>query len=386
MPQTINTNIVSLNAQRNLPPSQSSLATSMQRLSSGLRVNSAKDDAAGLAIAERMNTQIRGLNVAARNANDGISLAQTAEGALGKVGDMLQRMRELAVQSGNATNSATDRAALQAEVAQLKEEVQRVADTTRFNGIRLLDGSFAAQSFQVGANAGETIALAAVADADLAALGTLTRNTHTQTLGALTVTNGALATSLEINGETVGIAASAGRTAADALTALVSAFNTAKADTVNNPGLANVTMAANGAITSTDPTLTIAAPTNLTGVTAGTTAGTVVGTTVDTGITRLTVATAADAVFALDAIDSALSAVNQARGTLGAVQSRFESAIANIRVTAENLSAARGRIVDADFAMETANLARAQILQQAGTAMVAQANQLPQMVLQLLQR
>ena len=386
MSMTINTNVASLNAQRNLGASQSSLATSMQRLSSGLRVNSAKDDAAGLAIAERMNTQIRGLNVAARNANDGISLAQTAEGALGKVGDMLQRMRELAVQSGNATNSATDRAALQAEVAQLKEEVQRVADTTRFNGIRLLDGSFTAQSFQVGANAGETIALAAVADADLAALGTLTRNTHTQTLGALTVTNGALATSLEINGETVGIAASAGRTAADALTALVSAFNTAKADTVNNPGLANVTMAANGAITSTDPTLTIAAPTNLTGVTAGTTAGTVAGTTVDTGITHLTVATAADAVFALDAIDSALSAVNQARGTLGAVQSRFESAIANIRVTAENLSAARGRIVDADFAMETANLARAQILQQAGTAMVAQANQLPQMVLQLLQR
>jgi len=386
MPQTINTNIVSLNAQRNLGASQSSLATSMQRLSSGLRVNSAKDDAAGLAIAERMNTQIRGLNVAARNANDGISLAQTAEGALGKVGDMLQRMRELAVQSGNATNSATDRAALQAEVAQLKEEVQRVATTTAFNGTRLLDGSFTAQSFQVGANAGETIALAAVADADLAALGTLTRNTHTQTLGALTVTNGALATSLEINGETVGIAASASRTAADALTALVSAFNTAKADTVNNPGLANVTMAANGAITSTDPTLTIAAPTNLTGVTAGTTAGTVAGTTVDTGITHLTVATAADAVFALDAIDSALSAVNQARGTLGAVQSRFESAIANIRVTAENLSAARGRIVDADFAMETANLARAQILQQAGTAMVAQANQLPQMVLQLLQR
>ena len=386
MSMTINTNVASLNAQRNLVASQSSLATSMQRLSSGLRVNSGKDDAAGLAISERMNAQIRGLNVAARNANDGISLAQTAEGALGKVGDMLQRMRELAVQSGNATNSATDRAALQAEVAQLKEEVQRVADTTRFNGIRLLDGSFAAQSFQVGANAGETIALAAVADADLAALGTLTRNTHTQTLGALTVTDGALATSLEINGETVGIAASAGRTAADALTALVSAFNTAKADTVNNPGLANVTMAANGAITSTDPTLTIAAPTNLTGVTAGTTAGTVAGTTVDTGITHLTVATAADAVFALDAIDSALSAVNQARGTLGAVQSRFESAIANIRVTAENLSAARGRIVDADFAMETANLARAQILQQAGTAMVAQANQLPQMVLQLLQR
>ena len=160
MAQTINTNISSLNAQRNLNVSQSSLATSMQRLSSGLRVNSAKDDAAGLAIAERMNTQVRGLNVAARNANDGISLAQTAEGALGKVGDMLQRMRELAVQSANATNSADDRKALQAEVSQLRDEVNRVAKQTAFNGTKLLDGSFSAATFQIGANSGEAISIA----------------------------------------------------------------------------------------------------------------------------------------------------------------------------------------------------------------------------------
>ena len=382
---SVNTNVVSLNAQRNLSNSASTLATAMQRLSSGLRVNSAKDDAAGLAIADRMNTQVRGLNVAARNANDAISLAQTAEGALGKVGDMLQRMRELAVQSANATNSTTDRAALQAEVAQLKEEIGRVATTTKFNGTSLLNGSFTAQSFQVGANSGETITLAAIANANLAALGTLTPPpTYTQTLGALTVTAGALATSLTINGTAVSIPALGGRLAADALTALVAAFNTARADTVNNPGLANVTMAATGAITSTDASLTTAGLTNVTGITAGTTAGTATVQATQTGITNLTVATAADSASAMVAIDSALTVVTTARGTLGAVQSRFENAIANIQVTAENLTAARGRIVDADFAMETANLSRAQILQQAGTAMVAQANQLPQQVLQLL--
>jgi flagellin len=389
MPQTINTNIVSLNAQRNLNMSQTSLATSMQRLSSGLRVNSAKDDAAGLAIAERMNTQIRGLNVAARNANDGISLAQTAEGALGKVGDMLQRMRELAVQSANATNSATDRAALQAEVAQLKEEIQRVATTTAFNGTKLLDGSFTEQSFQIGANAGETITLTALADADLAALGTLTRNTYSESLTAATATAFATGVSMTINGVTITTADGAANDAA-ATAAIKASFDTAKAlntaDPDVNPGLANVTMAPDGTLTTTDASITISGLVNVSGLTEGTTDSAVTGSTVDTGITNLTVASSADAVYALSAIDSALDVVNESRGTLGAIQSRFESAISNIQVTAENLSAARGRIVDADFAMETANLSRAQILQQAGTAMVAQANQLPQQVLQLLQR
>jgi flagellin len=387
MPQTINTNIVSLNAQRNLNMSQSSLATSMQRLSSGLRVNSAKDDAAGLAIAERMNTQVRGLNVAARNANDGISLAQTAEGALGKVGDMLQRMRELAVQSANATNNATDRGALQAEVAQLKEEIGRVAASTSFNGTKLLDGSFTAQVFQVGANSGETILLSAITDVDLDALGMLTppdTTTYTQTLAAATATAFATGVSFDVQGVTITTANGAADAGA-ATAAIKAAFDAAKAGG-GATALANVTMDAAGAITSTDASLTIANLSNVSGVTAGTTAGTatVVAGTTEVGITNLTIATAQDAASAMDAIDTALTAVNTARGTLGAVQSRFENAIASIQVTSENLSAARGRIMDADFAMETANLSRAQILQQAGTAMVAQANQLPQQVLQLL--
>ena len=382
MPQTINTNLQSLNAQRNLNTSQTSLATSMQRLSSGLRINSAKDDAAGLAISERMNGQLRGLNVAARNANDGISLAQTAEGALGKVGDMLQRMRELAVQSANATNNATDRQALNDEVKQLMEEIGRVAQTTKFNSTKLLDGTFTAQKFQVGANAGETITLAAIADADLTALGKLTPPpTYTQTLVAATATAFASAMSIDINGVTVSTAAGAADAAA-ATAAFVSAFNAAKL--ANPSALANVTMSATGAITSTDPTLTLASLINITGPAAGTTNGTATPAVQQTGIANLTIATAADAASAMEAIDSALSAVNTARGTLGAVQSRFENAIANIQITAENLAAARGRIVDADFAAETANLSRSQILQQAGTAMVAQANALPQQVLQLL--
>ena len=390
MPQTINTNIVSLNAQRNLNMSQASLATSMERLSSGLRVNSAKDDAAGLAIADRMNTQVRGLNVAARNANDAISLAQTAEGALGKVGDMLQRMRELAVQSANATNSTTDRAALQAEVAQLKEEIGRVATTTSFNGTKLLDGSFTAQSFQVGANRGETIALATIADADLAALGTLqtAADTYTSTVTGVAAAVGALASGdLTINGVNVG-AVTAGADATAQGAAVAAAINAQTATTgvtaANAAGTLTLTSTSATGIVIGGATANQAETFAHTGLTFGSTAATTVAGTTETGIANLTVATAAGAAYAMSAIDTALTAVNGARGTLGAVQSRFENAIANIQVTAENLSAARGRIMDADFAMETANLSRAQILQQAGTAMVAQANQLPQQVLQLL--
>jgi flagellin len=384
MPQTINTNVVSLNAQRNLNMSQSSLATSMQRLSSGLRVNSAKDDAAGLAIAERMNTQVRGLNVAARNANDGISLAQTAEGALGKVGDMLQRMRELAVQSANATNNQTDRDALQAEVAQLKDEIERVATTSAFNGTKLLDGSFTAQSFQIGANSGETIELAAITDARLAGLGTLTTAAAVNEASVTgTATFNALADGdLVINGVNIG-AVAADTDAATTATAIAAAVNAHTATT----GVTAVATGASIEYTSAEDIVVAvtAGGATATGLTSTTTAAAeVTPATTETGIANLTIATAEDAAFAMDAIDSALTAVNTARGTLGAVQSRFENAIANIQVTAENLSAARGRIMDADFAAETANLSRAQILQQAGTAMVAQANSLPQQVLQLL--
>ena len=279
MPQTINTNLSSLNAQRNLNTSQSSLSTSMQRLSSGLRVNSAKDDAAGLAIAERMNTQVRGMNVAIRNSNDGISLAQTAEGALGKIGDNLQRMRELAVQSANDTNGTTDRTALDNEFKQLAAENERVILNTKFNGQPLLTGTPASFEFQVGA-------------------GTTTDN--------------------QIQVTTSDIATAMGTT------------------------------------------------------TQGTTAAATLG------------ATATTARAAMTAIDTALDAVNSTRSTFGAAQNRFDAVISNLQVAAENQSAARSRIMDADFAAETANLSRAQILQQAGNAMVAQANQLPQQVLKLL--
>ena len=267
MPMTINTNVVSLNAQRNLSTSQSSLATSMQRLSSGLRVNSARDDAAGLAIADRQNAQIRGINVAIRNANDGISLAQTAEGALATITDALQRMRELAVQAANGSNGTGDRANLDTEYQQLSEEITRIASQTKFNGTAIVGTVGAgAQVFQVGANAGDT----------------------------LTITTTAVAT-----------------------------------------------VAGN-------------------------------------------VSTVAGATAALGAIDTALDTINTSRASYGAAMSRFSMAIQNLQISGENQSAARGRIMDADFAAETANLSRSQILQQAGSAMVAQANQLPNQVLALL--
>ena len=275
MPQTINTNVSSLNAQRNLNTSQSSLATSMQRLSSGLRVNSAKDDAAGLAIAERMNAQVKGMNVAIRNANDGISMAQTAEGALGQVSDMLQRMRELAVQSMNATNGESDRANLDAEFQQLASEITRTIAGTQFNGLTILGADAGTLTFQVGAG---------------------------------TTTNDSLnVTSVDLSAD------------------------------------ASVGAVTGGAVTD--------------------------------------VATATDAV---NNIDTVLTTINTERANWGAVQNRFEAVIGILQVSAENQTAARSRIMDADFAAETAALTRAQVLQQAGTAMLAQANQIPNSVLQLL--
>jgi flagellin len=263
---TINTNVASLNAQRNLAMNSASLGTSLQRLSSGLRVNNARDDAAGLAIADRMNAQIKGINVALRNANDGISLAQTAEGALSTVTDVLQRMRELAVQAQNGSNGTSDRANLDSEYQQLSAEVTRIAQQTKFNGAAIVGASSGSQTFQVGSNNGDTLSVS--------------------TTSVTTVTGG--------------------------------------------------------------------------------------------------LTTAATASTALAAIDTALDTVTTQRATYGAVINRIQFAIQNLQVTGENQSAARGRIMDADFAQETANLSRTQILQQAGTAMVAQANQLPQQVLQLL--
>jgi flagellin len=411
MAATINTNINSLTAQRNLGMSGGSLATSMQRISSGLRVNSAKDDAAGLAIAERFQTQIKGLTVGARNANDGISLAQTAEGALGKVGDMLQRMRELAVQSSNATNSSADRKALQAEVSQLANEIDRVAKQTSFNGRQVLDGSFAGGVFQVGANAGDNITVGGLVNSTTKGLADVVyAYDHKTGIDAATVSGTDLAAitdattlSISVTGAAAKVdlgtvkAASSG---SERLGQLVAAINAKTSDTGVTAFLTQDSASGKYTIDLMSAKLDSngdSAVVTLSGFTAtnfgyaaaavGASGSQISATTTSTdslGIDTLTVDTQANAWVALTKIDSAIDQVNSARADLGALQSRFESAVANIDISTENLSAARGRIVDADFAKETANLSRTQILQQAGTAMVAQANQLPQGVLALL--
>ena len=372
----INTNIMSLNAQRNLASSQNALATSVQRLSSGMRINSAKDDAAGLAIAERMTSQVRGLNQAVRNANDGISLAQTAEGALAEITNNLQRIRELGVQSANATNSVSDRAALDAEAQQLVAEIERVANQTSFNGTSLLDGSFANVVFQVGANVNETITVTGIVDANVADLGSVTKAQVTG--AAATAFTAVTAGDLTINGTSVGAidaAASAIERASQVRDAINSVADTTgvyatndTATTVTLSSASDITVA-HGATSSDAITGLVAATTN---------------TATTTGFVGLSVATVSGANLAIQSMDAALTAVNGARANLGAMQNRFESTVANLSTAAENLSAARSRIQDTDFAAETASLTRAQILQQAGTAMVAQANSLPQSVLSLL--
>ncbi len=377
--QVINTNVASLNAQRNLSTSGSQLATSLQRLSSGLRINSAKDDAAGLAISERFSTQIRGLNVATRNANDGISLAQTAEGAMAEIGNNLQRIRELAVQSSNATNSATDREALQKEVAQLQSEIQRVATQTEFNGTKLLDGSFTGQAFQVGANAGQLITVNAVTNAQTSSLG--------QTLFAADVTgaavNGTVASAgLTINSVAIDdVAINAANGGADFAASLVTAINAKSTET---GVVATVGGAGNNEITLTS---TIAGRDLVLAGTGATETGFANGTTAATTASQVDdvdISTFAGAQQAIGIMDSALTSINSARADMGAIQNRFSSVIQNLQTASENLSASRSRIRDADYAKETAELTRTQILQQAGTAMLAQANQLPQNVLSLL--
>ena len=376
MPSIINTNLPSLNTQRNINSSQSALNTSLQRLSSGLRVNSAKDDAAGLAIAERMSAQVRGLGVAARNANDGVSLAQTAEGALGKVGEMVQRMRELAVQSSNATNNANDRIALQAEVAQLKEEIDRVAGSASFNGTKLLDGSFTSAKFQVGADAGESITVSSITDARLAGMGVVNR-ASTQNSTAISNLAATSLGDLTINGTDIGVLAAAGTTQ-ERQSQVVDAINRLS----NTTGVGAFYDSANNQIV-----MTSAATITLTGA-AGAKVGFVAAdsaTAAASGnMTTLDVSSYSGAQLAIQQADAALKQINSARANLGAVQSRFENAVANIQIASENVTAARSRIMDTDFAAETAALTRAQILQQAGNAMLSQANQLPQQVLSLL--
>lgn len=487
MPQIINTNVSSLTAQRNLNSSQSSLAVSLQRLSSGLRINSAKDDAAGLAISDRMTAQIKGLNQAVRNANDAISLSQTAEGALATSGDILQRVRELAVQSANASNSASDRKAIQAEVGQLLSELDRTAQTTAFNGQKLLDGSFGSATFQVGANANQTITATTgnfrtstyggqlAASENVAAAATATSLAGTVVINGLqsktvtlTATDTAATAAAAINAvsDSTGVTASARNVsefkaaATGSISLSVKGDNTTTAATVTfnvsantAAGLAEAVKAFNDASSQTGITaklntagdgiiltneagadiditngassasgITLAAQNATTTLSSGTltfgaaqaaAAGAAVvargtlefssdkGYSLDatstsalttTGfasslkaVNTIDVSTVDGATKALKIVDAALASVNGQRAGFGALQSRFESVVSNLQTSSENLAASRSRIQDADFAAETANLTRAQILQQAGTAMLAQANALPQNVLSLLQ-
>lgn len=396
MAMTINTNVASLNAQRNLSTSQGSLATSLQRLSSGLRINSAKDDAAGLAISERMTTQIRGLTQAARNANDGISLAQTAEGALVEIGNNLQRIRELSVQSANATNSQSDRDALNSEVAQLKSEIDRVANQTTFNGTKLLDGSFTGALFQVGADSGQTIGINTITDANIDTLGGTYFASGQVTTNSL-VSGGPSTVSGTISGIIVNniavdtVTIKTGESATDLARAVTNAINAkmdqsgvyASLDSSNKLTLTSI----KGGQDFTYTSGTLAGGTGLafddSGISASATA--IASTTNQKFVTDLDISTFTGAEQSLEVIDTALRAVNSARADLGAIQNRFTSTVTNLQTSSENLSASRGRILDADFAAETANLSRTQILQQAGTAMLAQANALPQQVLKLLQ-
>ncbi len=396
MAQVINTNTMSLNAQRNLSTSGSSLATTIQRLSSGSRINSAKDDAAGLAISERFGTQIRGTDVAIRNANDGISLAQVAEGSLSEIGNNLQRVRELSVQASNATNSASDRKALQAEVTQLVSEIDRVAKQSDFNGTKLLDGSFSSQLFQVGANAGQAIAIDKVVNAKADSLGEATFATAGKivvdgatlasgTIGAMTVGGVALG---DVKFDYVAGATSANQ--ANAVKAITAAISSKLGETGL---LAAQAVNANGTEIAGEITLTSVkadaklADLAVAGAGAAVAGVTTTNTTAGTAASHLSdlkIDTVAGAQQALEIVDKALGSINSTRADLGAVQNRFTSVVANLQTSTENLSASRSRIKDTDFAKETAELTRTQILQQAGTAMLAQANQVPQNVLSLL--
>ncbi len=391
MAQVINTNTMSLNAQRNLSTSGSSLATTIQRLSSGSRINSAKDDAAGLAISERFGTQIRGTDVAIRNANDGISLAQVAEGSLTEIGNNLQRVRELSVQASNATNSPSDRKALQAEVTQLVSEIDRVAKQSDFNGTKLLDGTFSSQLFQVGANAGQAIAIDKTIDAKAGSLGTSTfASGATDVLAAST--DGSRITG-KVMGVDIGtVEIKAGATTADASKAVATAINAKIGEAglyaeANADGSMKLTSVKEGkAVVAADIALERSDLTAATGVwSAKAAAGAyTAGTATAANVQKLDVSTVLGAQQAMEVVDKALGAINSTRADLGAIQNRFTSVVANLQTSSENLSASRSRIKDTDFAKETAELTRTQILQQAGTAMLAQANQVPQGVLSLL--
>jgi flagellin len=478
MALSVITNTASLNAQRNLTKSGDGLTTSMQRLSSGMRINSAKDDAAGMQIANRMTSQINGLGVAQRNANDGISMAQTAEGAMQSSTDILQRMRELALQSANGSNSDGDREALQKEVSQLQTELTRIADTTSFGNTKLLDGSFGSKSFQVGANANETISLSlssikasdignnsmtlagAIGDAvglgaATAAAGDVTGGNGVTGANATLSLNGTAiatpandATAADIADAVNAISSTTGVTADASTTATLSAIGagnlsfdlngtTVTANTASATDLEELTAAINNltgdtgvvaenngsTITLTDQSgkdidiagatdsMTIKGSSQTTAITidetttadstvvagtvklssntsfSATAAGAEVGGTGSSSLAKIStvdIGTATGAQTALDAIDGALAQIDDQRAGLGAIQNRFSHTINNLSNIQENVSASRSRIQDTDFATETAQMTKNQILQQAGTSILAQANQLPQAALSLI--
>ena len=481
MAQAINTNLPSLNAQRNLDHSQASLTTSLQRLSSGLRINSAKDDAAGLSISERMGSQIRGLNQAARNANDAISLAQTTEGNLSEISNVLQRIREIAVQSANDTNTTADRTSLQNEVTSLTQEIDRIAASAQFNGSNLLDGSFTSKTFQVGANAGQSIsvAISGARNQDLGLTGSATitgavTSTTAKTAGtnisgiaiAAAADDGvswvgssqsgatstlAMANTINLSSGTTGVSAKATTsmtsttitghataiiagtivlngvdigaiatttTAANRNSQMIIAINAKSASTgvvataidatsykLTAADGRNINYTSNAAATTGASTaaevavitgisvssaaavtnygqLTLTAGKDIT--TTGTWDGITAATYKKTGSSAIDVSSQILSSSAIAQIDTAIDTINTQRAGLGTVQTRFDTVIANLKTTSENVSAARGRIRDTDFAAETASMTRNQVLQQAGVAMLAQANALPNIVLSLL--
>ncbi|QSP94455.1 flagellin [Marinobacter salinisoli] len=386
MPQIINTNIASLNAQRNLNATQSDANVALQRLSSGLRINSAKDDAAGLAISERFESQITGLNMAQRNANDGISLAQTTEGALDEITNNLQRIRELAVQSANASNSPSDRAALNAEVQERIAEINRISGQTSFNGLKILDGSLLTQTFQVGANAGDTISVSG-----FDTRGSQIGSTINQSTGLMAMTDGTdtLQTIFD-EGRTVDITFDITGTDGAVTPVTVTGANSLQ-DVLGQINAQSPTTGVEVNMNRTNDELIFSSQFGtdfsvaITPAGGGTqtVAGTAAANTVSVNATDISTQAGAD--LAMINIDYAIDSINSIRAELGAVQNRFESTIANLSTTSENLSASNSRIRDADFAAESAELARTQVLQQAGLSVLSQANARPQQVLQLLQ-
>ncbi|MBV7564454.1 flagellin [Pseudomonas sp. sia0905] len=395
MALTVNTNIASLNTQRNLNTSSNALNTSLQRLSTGSKINSAKDDAAGLQISNRLSSQVNGLNVAVKNSNDGISMAQTAEGALQQSTSILQRMRDLSLQSANGSNSDEERKALNSEVNELKKELNRISNTTTFGGKKLLDGSFETTTFQVGSAANETISVKIDEMSTESLKGTFSSGsiTGTSVASATAGASGAMAIKVTMVGgeeRTFSTTFASGATAAQQVQALATVINDANIGVgafVNDDGnIELISAAGSGSAAGNIQAFSFASGATVSAAKSAT------GT--DISIAEVTTGNLVDDIDITDVqgsqkavivIDQAIQAIDSQRAELGAVQNRFENTIGNLQNIAENVSAARGRIQDTDFAAETANLTKNQILQQAGTAILSQANQLPQAVLSLLQ-